>query len=68
MSSSNLTRWIEDADARNFLDTTLVGRGRIVTGTRCRHVVETIAKMPSWFRDGAKRVSGRAIGCRPSLR
>jgi hypothetical protein len=48
MSNSNLTRWIEDAEARQVLETAMVGRGWVVSERHYLHLGATIAKVPCW--------------------
>jgi hypothetical protein len=56
MSHSNMTRWIEDAEARRFNKAAMFARGN-VRESRYLHLGETIAKVPSWFRHGIGRTA-----------
>lgn len=59
MSHSNLTRWIETADARSYT------QGASVEPNESHYLDlgETIAKMPSWLRLSTSREALVAIGC-----
>jgi len=49
MSHSNMTRWIEDADARNFSEAAMFDRSPTLAPSRRRYLGEAIANLPSWF-------------------
>ncbi|HZK92253.1 MAG TPA: hypothetical protein VFC56_19105 [Stellaceae bacterium] len=46
MVHSNLTRWIEDAEARQVFETAMVGRGWAVTETHYLHLGGALATTP----------------------
>ena len=46
MSRNNMTRWIENAEARHFVRNAMADRGRVVTETHSLHLGETIIKLP----------------------
>jgi hypothetical protein len=46
MSHSNLTRWIEDAEARQVFETAMVGRGWAVTERHYLHLGTAVATVP----------------------
>jgi hypothetical protein len=54
MSHSNMTRWIEDAEARKFNEAAMFARGN-VRESHSLHLGKTIAKVPSWLRHGIGR-------------
>lgn len=62
--SQDLTRWIEDADARRFGQTMMVDC-HADTGLprHYLHLGDAIAHLPSWFRHGVSRDFLAAIGC-----
>jgi hypothetical protein len=49
MSYGNMTRWIEDAEARNFSEAAMFDRTLTIAGSRRRHLGDAIANLPSWF-------------------
>jgi hypothetical protein len=62
MSHSNLTRWIENAEARQVLETAQVGRGWSVNESHFLHLGEMIAKVPFWHHHPADRDALAALG------
>jgi hypothetical protein len=62
MSHHDLTRWIEDADSREFSEAAMLDQAG-VTERHYLHFGETIAYLPSWFRHGVSRETMAAIGC-----
>jgi hypothetical protein len=63
MSHSNLTRWIEDADAREFGKAAMSGCNLTISETQHLHLGEAITRLPSWFRLNVGRASLALIGC-----
>jgi hypothetical protein len=59
MSHSNLTDWIETADARACIE---AAKFEPTEGHHL-HLGEAIAKIPSWLRHGVSRKPLLAIGC-----
>lgn len=55
MSHNNLTRWIENAEARQFVKMATSERKPQPSETQYLHLGEAIARVPSWLRHG--------IGC-----
>ena len=60
MSHNNLTRWIEDAEARQVLVTAQVERGWTVGESHCVHLGKAIIRVPFWSRQGSESESRRA--------
>ena len=63
MSHRNMTRWIEDADARSFSQAAMFDPRLGVTESQYLHLGEAIAKVPSWLGHGVRSGSLTAIGC-----
>jgi hypothetical protein len=63
MSHNNLTRWIEDAEARIVSENAIFERRWNATESHYLHLGETIAKVPSWIRHGIDPETLEAIGC-----
>jgi hypothetical protein len=63
MSHSNLTRWIEDADARRCSDAAAFDRSGGVTESHYLDLGAKIAKLPSWLWRGVHREPPAAIAC-----
>ena len=63
MSQSNLTRWIEYAEARTYTDAAKFELSCNPTERHYLHLGETIAKVPSRLRHGVSLDSLAAIGC-----
>ena len=61
MSRSNLTRWIETADARTY-QVAQLDRGPGIGESHYQHLGEATVKTPSWPRHRIKRDSLAAIG------
>jgi len=62
MSHTNMTRWIENAEARKFHEAAMFD-GRGITESHYLHLGETIAKVPSWLSHNLSREALVAIGC-----
>jgi hypothetical protein len=62
MSQQAMTRWIEDADARQFSEAARLERTGI-TERHYMHFGEAVASLPSWLRHGVSCESLAAIGC-----
>jgi hypothetical protein len=59
---TNLTRWIEDADARHVLENAMVDRNIAIGESHYLHLGETIAKVSSRVRHSTSREALRSIG------
>ena len=62
MSQHVMTRWIEDADARQFSEAARLEQVGI-TERHYVHLGGAIATLPAWLRHGVSRESLVAIGC-----
>ncbi len=62
MSQHVMTRWIEDADARQFSEAARLEEVGI-TERHYMHFGGAIASLPAWLRHGVSRESLAAIGC-----
>jgi hypothetical protein len=62
MSQHVMTRWIEDADARQFSEAARLEQVGI-TERHYMHFGGTVAALPAWLRHGVSRESLAAIGC-----
>lgn len=62
MSHHDLTRWIEDADAREFSDAAAFDGRFIPAESHYLHLGEAIAHLGSWLRHEVSRDSLAAIG------
>jgi hypothetical protein len=51
MAQSNLTRWIEEAEARRFNAEATANCNFATTESYYLHLGKAIAKVPSWFHD-----------------
>jgi hypothetical protein len=63
MSHSNLTWWIEAAEARDFSRTAIAERKTAISETQYKHFGDAIVAVPSWMRHGVNREALTAIGC-----
>lgn len=63
MSHSNLTRWIEDAEARQVLETAQVGRGWTVSENHYLDLGRSVMKVPFWPHHGGTCESLVTLGC-----
>jgi len=61
--SHDLTRWIEDADARSFSEAAMFDRRLVPAENHYLHLGDTIANISSWLRQGVSHESLSAIGC-----
>jgi hypothetical protein len=61
MTHTNLTRWIEDADARHVLENAMVVRS--IGESHFLHLGETIAKVSSKVRQSVSREALISLGC-----
>jgi hypothetical protein len=64
----NLTRWIEDAEARRFHEAALFDRNLEIGETHYLHVGEAIANLTTWLRHKINGETLAAIGCQVLLR
>lgn len=64
MSHGNLTRWIEDADARRFHDSAVFDRHLPIEEAQHLHLGTAIANLSCWLRRSVTRDALAAIGCR----
>jgi hypothetical protein len=55
MSQHHMTRWIEIADERLFLEDSTVGRMQEANEGHFLHLGAKIVKIPSWFRRSVSR-------------
>ena len=46
MSHNNMTRWIENAEARQFVRMAMADRDRVITETHSLHLGKTIVSLP----------------------
>ena len=67
MTHSNLTRWIEDADARKCYETARFDQGAGVAETHYLELGAKIAKLPSWLWRSVNREPQVAAACRGRL-
>jgi len=63
MAHSAMTRWIEDADARQFSQAVMFDRRLGIAEAHYVHLGQTIARMPMWVRHNVSGRSLAAIGC-----
>lgn len=63
MSHSNLTRWIEDAEARQFVTIATTESRSIFTERQYLHFGKSIAAVPLWLRHSVSSESLASIGC-----
>jgi hypothetical protein len=64
MSHRDLTRWIEDAEARRAAETAALDQNWRPADTHYRHLGEVIARvLPSWAPLSVSRASLALIGC-----
>jgi hypothetical protein len=63
MAHSNLTRWIEDADARKCSDAATFDRSGGVTESHYLDLGAKIAKLPSWLWRNVHREPAATIAC-----
>ena len=63
MSHSNLTRWIEDADARRCYEAASFDRDAGATETHYLDLGVKIAKLPSWLWHSVNRTPPATIVC-----
>jgi hypothetical protein len=64
--SQNLTRWIEDADARKFHEAALFDRSLDISERQYLHLGGAIANLSSWLRHRINRGFLTSIGCQIS--
>jgi len=63
MTHSNLTRWIEDAEARKFYETAMAEQHVGTVENHYLRLGETVARIPSWFHHRVTCESLMAMGC-----
>jgi hypothetical protein len=63
MTHSNLTRWIEDADARKCYEAASFDRDASVAETHYVELGAKIAKLPSWLWRSVSREPQTAVAC-----
>jgi hypothetical protein len=63
MTHSNLTRWIEDADARKCYEAASFDRDASVAETHYVELGAKIAKLPSWLWRSVSREPQAAVAC-----
>ena len=63
MSHGNLTRWIEDADARRFHESAVFDRHLPIEEAQHLHLGRAIANLSYWLRRSVTRDSLALIGC-----
>lgn len=61
--SHDLTRWIEDADARQFSQAVMFERDIKFSERHFMHLGDVIAHLPTWLRLGVSHQSLASIGC-----
>lgn len=61
--SHDLTRWIEDAEARRFSEAVTFERGIEFNERHFLHLGDVIAHLPTWLRHGVSHESLASIGC-----
>jgi hypothetical protein len=61
--SHDLTRWIEDAEARRFSEAVMFERGVGGGERHFLHLGDVIAHLPTWLRLGASHETLASIGC-----
>jgi hypothetical protein len=61
--SHDLTRWIEDADARRFHQAALFDRSLEITEAHYLHLGGAVANLSSWLRHHVSRDALAALGC-----
>ena len=59
----DLTRWIEDADARRFNEAALFDRSLGIEEKHYVHLGQAVANLTSWLRHHVSRDTLAAIGC-----
>ena len=59
----DLTRWIEDADARRFNEAALFDRSLGIDEHHYVHLGHAVANLTSWLRHHVSRDSLASIGC-----
>jgi len=64
MTQSNLTRWIETADARQAFEAAMVGRAPTFDEGHYPHLGEVVVKVSSWVGHNISREALAAISCR----
>jgi hypothetical protein len=62
MSSSHMTQWIENAEARKFYESVMSDRRMGIGETQYVHLGNAVAKAISWTRLSISRDSLRAMG------
>jgi hypothetical protein len=62
MSHHDLTRWIEDADARQFGETAALNGYLVPAETHYVHLGDAVAHLGSWLRHEVSRESLASIG------
>lgn len=65
--SHNLTRWIEDAEARRFHEAALFDRQLQIGEAHYLHFGGAIANLTSWLRHKISREALASIGCQVML-
>jgi hypothetical protein len=63
MTHSKMTRWIEDADARECYETARFDRGASVAETHYLDLGAKIASLPSWLWRSVSREPQAAVAC-----
>jgi hypothetical protein len=61
--SHDLTRWIEDAEARRFSEAVMFERSVEAVEHHYLHLGDAVAHLPSWLKHGISRESLASIGC-----
>jgi hypothetical protein len=59
----DLTRWIENADARRFNEAALFDRSLNIEEHHYMHLGDAIANLSSWLRHHVSRDTLASIGC-----
>jgi hypothetical protein len=59
----DLTRWIEDADARRFNEAALFDRSLEISENHYVHLGDAIANLTSWLRHHVNRDTLASTGC-----
>ena len=59
----DLTRWIENADARRFNEAALFDRNLGIEEHHYMHLGDAIANLSSWLRHHVSRDTLASIGC-----
>jgi hypothetical protein len=62
MCHYDMTKWIENAEARHVFESAMVGRDWTVTESHYVHLGKAIAKVPVWSRQAVSRESLLSFG------